>query len=121
VPREELRGAYSAAAVMVHACRVETFGLSVLEAMACGCPVAGVRAGGLVEVVGTDGAAGLLVDADAPEEMSRGITQLLHDEALKQRVRLAARVRASSRFALSRMSDSYERVAMGVRFGSTSA
>lgn len=113
VPREELRGAYSAASVLVHACEVETFGLSVLEAMACGCPVVGVNAGGLVEVVGTDGLAGLLVDALAPEEMAQAVMRLLSDTELTQRVRLAARERAQSRFSLARMSEGYERAVLG--------
>ncbi len=64
LPRAELRGAYSAASVVAHACDVETFGLSVLEAMACGAPVVGVASGGLLEVVGSTDEAGLLVASD---------------------------------------------------------
>jgi len=112
VPRNELRGAYSAAALLVHGCAVETFGLSVLEAMACGCAVVGVRAGGLLEVVGSDGAAGLLVDANDPGEMARAIRRVLGSAELAGAVRIAARQRAQSRFSLSRMSDGYERAVL---------
>ena len=77
VPREELRGAYSAASVLVHACEVETFGLSVLEAMA------------------------------------QAVMRLLSDTELTQRVRLAARERAQSRFSLARMTEGYERAVLG--------
>lgn len=112
-PRDELRGAYNAAAMLVHACRVETFGLVVLEAMACGCPVVGVRAGGLLEVVGTDGDAGLLADPDDPADMARAIERVLHDSRLSARLGAAARGRAQSRFALSTMIDGYERAALG--------
>jgi len=110
--REELRGAYSAAAVMVHACRVETFGLSVLEAMACGCPVVGVRDGGLREVVGLDGYAGLLVDADDTSAMTRAVSSLLSNPELDGKMRVAARERASTRFSLSLMMDGYARALM---------
>ncbi len=113
LPRAKLRGAYSAAAVLVHACAVETFGLSVLEAMACGCAVVGARAGGLLEVVGSDGTAGLLVDADDPGGMALAVNSLLVDAELAGRVRTAARQRAQSRFALSRMSEGYERAVLG--------
>lgn len=112
MPRDALRGAFNAAAAMVHACDVETFGLSVLEAMACGCPVIGVRAGGLLEVVGTDGAAGLLVAPDDPGEMATKLREILLDSKLAERVRLAARQRAAEQFPLSRMSDRYESAAV---------
>lgn len=113
MPRDELRGAYNAASAMVHACAVETFGLSVLEAMACGCPVVGVRAGGLLEVVGTDGEAGTLVDAGDPVEMAQKVREILRDSKLSARVREAARRRARERFELSTMSARYERAALG--------
>ncbi|HEY5491177.1 MAG TPA: glycosyltransferase family 4 protein [Gemmatimonadaceae bacterium] len=115
LPRAELRGAYSAATVLVHACAVETFGLSVLEAMACGCAVVGVRAGGLLEVVGTDGTAGLLIDADDPGQMALAIRSLLDDAALAGRLRVAARERVQSRFSLSRMTEGYERAILAAR------
>jgi len=112
-PRDELRGAYNAAAMLVHACRVETFGLVVLEAMACGRPVVGVRGGGLLEVVGTDGDAGLLADPDDPADMARAIERVLHDAGLSARLGATARARAQSRFALTTMIDGYERAARG--------
>jgi glycosyltransferase involved in cell wall biosynthesis len=115
IPREELVGAYNATDVLVHACDVETFGLSVLEAMACGCPVVGVRAGGLREVVGENGIAGILVAPDDPEEMARAVSRLLTDHAEVSRLRLAARARAVERFALPRMQEEYSRAALDVR------
>ena len=110
MPRVDLRGAYCAASVFAHACPVETFGLSVLEAMACGAPVVGVRAGGLLEVIGETGEAGLLVPPEDADAMARLIGTVLGDPALAARLRVGARARAESRFTLDAMADGYERL-----------
>ena len=47
LPPRALRGAWSAATLMVHACDVETFGLSVAEAMCCGAAIVAARGGGV--------------------------------------------------------------------------
>jgi glycosyltransferase involved in cell wall biosynthesis len=51
VPRAELVGIYSAADVFVFPSRSETFGLVMLEAMACGTPVAAYPVPGPLDVV----------------------------------------------------------------------
>ena len=79
VDTDLLPGAYTAAAIFVHACEIETFGLSVLEAMACGCPVIASGGGAVPEVLGD---AGLLVDPDSPDQIASAIAQLIDDEAL---------------------------------------
>ncbi len=52
VPRSELPRIYSAADVFVFPGRSETFGLVMLEAMACGTPVAAYPVAGPLDVVG---------------------------------------------------------------------
>lgn len=54
----------------------ESFGLAALEAMACGAPVVGSRAGGLPEVV-EDGISGILEPAGSVEAMGRRAVELL--------------------------------------------
>jgi glycosyltransferase involved in cell wall biosynthesis len=108
LPRAELLGAYNAASVVAHACAVETFGLSVLEAMACGAPVVGVRSGGVREVVGESGDAGLLVDAEDAGAMARAIHSVLADPALAAILRAGARARAMADFSLEKMADAYD-------------
>ena len=54
LPRHELAQLYAAADVFVFPSKSDTFGLVMLEAMACGTPVAAYRAEGPLAVVGDD-------------------------------------------------------------------
>jgi glycosyltransferase involved in cell wall biosynthesis len=58
-PHDELARYYDAADVFVFPSRTDTFGLVMLEAMACGCPVAAFPVTGPVDVV-TQGVTGFL-------------------------------------------------------------
>jgi len=60
LPRDELAKVYAAADVFVMPSKSETFGLVMLEAMACGTPVAAYPVEGPLEVVGTPAKGGVL-------------------------------------------------------------
>jgi glycosyltransferase involved in cell wall biosynthesis len=59
---EALASAYAAADVMVFPSRTDTFGLVIIEALACGTPVAGYPVPGPLDILGPDGC-GLGADA----------------------------------------------------------
>jgi glycosyltransferase involved in cell wall biosynthesis len=103
VASELLRGAYAAATMMVHACEIETFGLSVLEAMACGCAVLAVDGGAVPEVLGQ---AGVLTNPSDPGGFNARLLELLRDPDRRQALGSAARLRAQ-RFSLRQMQDAY--------------
>jgi glycosyltransferase involved in cell wall biosynthesis len=86
VPDEHLVQLYNAATLLVLPSVSEGFGLPVVEAMACGLPVAASRGGSLPEVVGP---AGLLFDPHSQEEMAAAILRLLQQPDLRSRLRAA--------------------------------
>jgi glycosyltransferase involved in cell wall biosynthesis len=72
---EELQCAFSGAAALVYPSRYEGFGLPVLEAMACHCPVITCRNSSISEV---GGEAVIYVDPDNVDEMQSALTTVLN-------------------------------------------
>jgi len=86
VPLEETVSFYRAADVFVYPSLNETFGLPILEAMACGCPVVTSDASAMPE---TAGGAAVLSDPKDPASIARAIVEAagqdrLRDEGLRR-------------------------------------
>jgi glycosyltransferase involved in cell wall biosynthesis len=97
----ELARVYSTARVAVVPSFFEGFGFPASEAMACGLPVVANAAGALPEVVGTDGAAGVLVPPRDPRALAAAIRDLLADPERAERMGRAARRRVLRAFRWS--------------------
>src|SRR5439155_19198349 len=80
----DLAGLLSAAGCLVFSSRYEGFGLPVLEAMACGCPVVAYRNSSLPEVAGR---VAVLVDDGDAEALGRSAAAFLLDARLRREAR----------------------------------
>jgi glycosyltransferase involved in cell wall biosynthesis len=78
------------ATVVVQPSRKEGWGLTVLEANACGAPVVAANVPGLRDSV-RDGESGLLVRAVDPAALASGIARVLGDAVLRERLSRGAR------------------------------
>lgn len=94
VPDGDLPTLYSSADVFISPSSYEGFGLTFLEAMACGTPVIGTGVGGIPDVI-EDGKNGYIVSSD-PTEISQRIDYLRDKPAELERVSDAAFTKASS-------------------------
>jgi L-malate glycosyltransferase len=111
---EELTGM---ADVFLLPSELESFGLSALEAMACGVPVVGSDAGGLPEVV-KHSETGFLLPVGDIEGMATRTIEILKDEQHWQAMSAAARRRAAALFGAERIVGEYERFYERVLAGS---
>ena len=91
----------------------ESFGLSALEAMACGVPVVCSDTGGLPEVV-KHGETGILCKPGDIDAMAAALRGLLTDDARREEMGRAARKHAVATFRLERLipvwEDYYQRI-----------
>lgn len=78
---QDIVSLYSEADVFVYPSLYEGFGLPVLEAMACGCPVITSNVSSLPEVAGD---AAILVDPHDPKAIARAMIAVLKDDELKR-------------------------------------
>jgi glycosyltransferase involved in cell wall biosynthesis len=114
VDRAQIVKFYQRATLYVTPTLYETFGYTVLEAMACGLPVVASRVGAIPELV-EDGATGLLVEPHDPNALADAILTLLDDPGRRDVMGQRAREKAVSQYAVKQIMDVllpfYERAA----------
>lgn len=77
---------YNAADFLAYPSWYEGFGMPLLEAMQCGCPVITSRVSSMPEVVGE---AGLLIDPHRVEDLQEAMLRLVHEPGLREKLRMA--------------------------------
>lgn len=83
----------------------ESFGLVLIEALACGKPVIGSNVGGITEIINDD--VGLLVNPNKVSSIARAIDKIINDEEFRQVLSSNARNRAMD---FSKMTIPYDEV-----------
>jgi glycosyltransferase involved in cell wall biosynthesis len=115
VPSDEMPQWYRSAAVAACTPWYEPFGLTPLEAMACGVPVVTYPVGGLGESV-VDGLTGLHVPPGDIAVLAGALARVCTDDDLRGRLSRAAYQRAQTRYswdlAASRLAEAYASVAV---------
>ena len=95
VPHDLLPALYQRADIFVTASTIETQGLVVLEAMACGLPVVGVRAAALTDAV-QDEVTGFLVPPNDAMAIAQALARLIAIPEMRMRMGREARKQAES-------------------------
>ena len=96
----ELNIAYSGAVAFVYPSMYEGFGLPILEAMACGCPVITCWNSSLPEVAG---AAALYVNHDDPQQLATALHQVQVPEVRQQLIKMGSG--QAAKFTWGKMAD----------------
>ena len=86
----------------------EAFGLYLVEAMACGVPVVMPNASAFPEVVDSAGC-GVLVSPDSPEDLARGIREVL-DDPERQLIGKKGRRAVEDRYHVGTMAKDFEKL-----------
>lgn len=106
IPDKDLPALYSGADFFVYPSLYEGFGLPVLEAMACGCPVITSNVSSLPEVAGD---ATLLVDPNSVEEIAGAIRNLSTHPLLRAELRERG-LKQAAKFSWKKAASEYARI-----------
>jgi len=111
---------YRAADIYLHAARVETFSLTIAEAMACGTPVVAADTGAVRERIvgldhpagrearfGPDAATGILVPAGDAEAMADAAVTLIGDADLRRKLGANGRREALGNYRAAKQAEAY--------------
>ena len=90
--RNDVENILPSADVLVLPSFSESFGLVLIEALACGKPVIGSNVGGITEIITDD--VGLLVNPKKISSIARAIDKMVNDEEFRNALSLNARNRA---------------------------
>src|SRR5262245_29583590 len=99
---------------LLHGCEVvvlpsrdETFGIAVIEAMACKKPVVATKVGGIPEVIEHE-VSGILMEPENPLALAEGIRRVLTNNHLKRTLAENGYARAMERFCFHHNGKAYE-------------
>ncbi|MEA3254642.1 MAG: glycosyltransferase family 4 protein [Candidatus Altiarchaeota archaeon] len=104
--QQQLVEYYNLCDIFLFPSRLESFGLSVAEAMSCGKPIVCTNCSALPELV-INGRGGFLCEMDNVDDFVEKIRIIAEDENLREKMGRFNRRRVEDKFTLSRMSREY--------------
>jgi glycosyltransferase involved in cell wall biosynthesis len=107
--RNDIPDILSALDILVLPSLRESFGLSLVEAMACGVPVVATRCQGPEDII-VDGVCGLLVPVKDATAISNAVSFLLRDKEKREAMALSARKRVEELFNLGLLTRKLESI-----------
>lgn len=114
VPQVDLVASYANAAVLVNPSYSESFGMSLVEALACRTPVVATDIGGMTAIVGHDESVGLLVERGDVRALADALIRTLGDAEFRSAAGERGRRRVLERFSWERvaatLTEEYERL-----------
>jgi glycosyltransferase involved in cell wall biosynthesis len=121
LPRNEVRALLQQSHVLVSSSHVETFGVTLIEAMACGKPVVATRSGGPDSIV--DETSGLLVEPGNASALATAMRHMRDDYGRydPEKIRASCLARFGQEAIVQRLTEIYRTLAPTItdlRFGS---
>lgn len=95
--------------VLVHAPRLEAFGLVLIEAMASSLPVVATSVGGITDIV-VDGVTGLVVPSEQPSALAGALEKVADSEKLRREMGAAGRERAMDEYTIRLYAERHRRL-----------
>ena len=115
--QDDLIAHYRRTGVVANVSYSESFGMSLVEALACRTPVIATRVGGMPGIVGDDASVGLLVDRGDVGALADALTAVLGDDDRRRSMAERARDRVVDRYSWDRvaavLADVYRRASRG--------
>jgi glycosyltransferase involved in cell wall biosynthesis len=93
--------------IAVSPSRMEGFGLTVIEAGAAGCAVLATATTGMTEII-TDEVNGLIVPVEDSDSLLAGLSRLVEDRSLRERLGSALKEEVMRRFVISKYVSDFE-------------
>jgi mannosyltransferase len=102
IPWTDVVKLYQALDLFVAPARWEGFGLTPIEAMACGTPAVAYSGVGAFDAQIKDGETGRLIHSDGPIELTEALADLIDDPSALENMRSAARAHVMADFTIQR-------------------